>query len=743
VNDQSPPERGPLVWAMATASLTIIAARQLFPSIDADTGSGSLFVLAAFTVGILALVDLVMRNGPTASIPVFVFLIALSSATAAYNHPSLYMLGEWTGVLCVWAALRRSAGPQLMKQIVLLIVVLAIGESLLTWHQVSTVIPDLLERFRRGDVGMMRDLAQVGVEPGFMFQSRLEARLPWGTFGHTNTLAGFLMFASPFLLTMAASAWSVRPSAQGWIARGLSLLLLGLLLFGLALTKGRSAWIGTAVAFGIVGLGSPSVRRILLRHWTSIIAAGAVVLAVFLWKGGNAVESLRYRFEYWQGTLPIIKEHPWLGVGWGNFRDHYLEHKLVYSSEEIADPHNFFMEFAACAGIPAAIAYLFWVAVSLRRLLRSPEDAAGTPRSSVIGIAALGTVLSVAALVVVGLGYSSSWSEIGAWGLAIAFPVVLLLDRLTPQISAKSWRIATAAAVVGLHVHLLAAGGVGHPGMMLACWGVAAAAVGYELADSRKRLRDLGLLLAILIIGVTSGMISQTKRTLERDPVLARLRNVREARFLTDEAVARGFDRALVLTPRDADLWAEKARWLRHRLADPGGGGLQQQYPLALAAFDRAIELQPLRSQFWLDRGMLKLEGASRNLTPFGNAVAATADFRQAVARYPNSPARQSDEAFALAAVSQESKTAAGLGQALDDWRMVKNSKTSAEVGERLGRQSAAGIEPASRKKTRDAARRALELDAATPHFDKKLPPAERAWLGAVADELKGRGAEE
>ena len=727
---------------MATASLTIIAARQLFPSIDADTGSGSLFVLAAFAVGILALIDLVMRNGPSASIPVFIFLIAFSSATAAYNHPSLQMLGEWIGVLCVWAALRRSASPQLMKQIVLLIVVLAIGESLLTWHQVSTVIPDLLERFRRGDVGMMRDLAQVGVEPGFMFQSRLEARLPWGTFGHTNTLAGFLMFASPFLLTMAAAAWSALPTARVWSARGLSLALLGLLLYALLLTKGRSAWIGAAVAFGVMGLASPSIRQLLSRHRTWIIAAGALVLAVFFWKGGNAVESLRYRLEYWQGTLPIIKEHPWLGVGWGNFRDHYLEHKLVHSSEEIADPHNFFMEFAACAGIPAAIAYLFWVAVSVRRLFPSSEDNAGTPRSSVIDTAALGIALFIAVLVVVGLGYSSSWSEIGAWGLAIAFPVVLVLDQLTPQITARSWRIATAAAVVGLHVHLLAAGGVGHPGTMLACWGVAAATAGNELAIGRKRLRDLGLLLAMLIIGVSFDSTGLVKRTLERDPVLARLRNDGEARFLADEAVARGFDRALSLTPRDADLWAEKARWLRRRLAAPASAGLQQ-YPLSLAAFDRAIELQPLRSQFWLDRGMLKLEGASRRLTPFGNAVAATADFRQAVARYPNSPARQSDEVFALAAVSQESKTAARLGQALDEWRMVKNSKTSAEVGERLGRQSAAGIEPALRQKTGDAARRCVELDAATPHFDKKLPPAERAWLGAVADELKGRGAEE
>lgn len=559
-------DRGPLSWAMTTASLTIIAARQLFPSIDADSGSGSLFVLAAFAVGVLAAVDLVIRRGPSAPIPIFIFLIAISSATAAYNHPSLYMLGEWIGVLCVWAALRRSASPSLMMQAVLLVVVLAVGESLLTCHQVATAIPDLLERFRRGDIGMMRDLAQVGVEPGFSFQSRLEAGLPWGTFGHTNTLAGFLMFASPFLLTLVAAAWSSSPTAKVWAARGLSLALLGLLLYALALTKGRSAWIGTVTAFGVVGLASPSIRQRLFRRWTWMIAGGALIVAAFLWKGDNAVESLRYRFEYWQGTLPIIKEHPWLGVGWGNFRDYYLEHKLIYSSEEIADPHNFFMEFAACAGIPAALAYLAWMAASVARLFVSPDDGVRAPRSSVSETATLGVVITCAAVVVVGLGYSSSWSEIGALGLAIAFSAVILLDRLTPPPSTKSWRRATAASVIGLHVHLLAAGGVGHPGMMLACWGLAAAAGSNEPAGGRKRLWDLGLLLAMLIIGVAVGCMSLAKRTIERDPVLGRLRNVNEARFLTDQVIARGFDQALSLTPRDADLWAEKARWLRRRL---------------------------------------------------------------------------------------------------------------------------------------------------------------------------------
>ena len=722
---------------LMTGALLIIAARQLFPSIDAETGSGSLFVLAAWALGLLVLVHCLLRTGPSATIPAaFIALVALSTWRAGYRYPPMHMLAEWIGVLCVWAAVRRSTGPSAMMHPGMLIVVLAVAESMLTWRQVKFTIPELLEQYRRGDPSVMRDLANIGVEPGFMFQARLEAELPWGTFGHTNALAGFLLLTVPFLVALAVPAWTAKANGRMWAARLLGAIAIVVVISALGLTKCRSAWIGVVASLAMMAAASASVRAVVIRRWPwAAVALGALVVA-FVWKGGNSLESFRYRLEYWRGTVPIIAENPWVGVGWGNFRDHYLPHKLVESSEEIADPHNFFMEIAAVAGIPAAVAYVWWLITTMIGLLRSNPDDPGRSSSkrSPVQWLGLAAIILCAAGIVVFLGYSSSWSEIGGWGIVVAILATLALEQLSPTPTIHEWRIATAAAMFGLHVHLLAAGGVGHPGMMLAVWTLAAAAGSFDPAFGWKRWRDLGLLSAMLAVGGMLGCLDLARRTFERDPLLGRIRN---ANTPMDDAASRLFGRAQSLTPGDADLWAEIARQHRRRMSDAASGA-KSHFGAARTAFDRAIELQPLRSVFWHERGVMTLEAASHGLISMDKAGSAAEDLRRAVERYPNSPVRQADEAFVLAAVLRETPTPAGLRQSLEEWRTIKKS-LSTDLGSRLGRSAAATLSPQSERKVGRAAERALELDAATPHFDKKLLPAERAWLAALNEAIERR----
>jgi hypothetical protein len=714
---------------MLAASLLIVAVRLLFPSVDAETGSGGLFVLAAWGMGFLAALHMFLREGSRATMPTFIFLVAASTFVAAYKHPPLLMLAEWIGVLCVWAALRRSSSPSMMTIPALMIVILAVGQSLLSWRQVTIVIPELLAQYKRGDAGMMRDLVQVGVQPGFMFQARLEAGLPWGTFGHTNTLAGFLLLGAPFLAVLWMSGWATK----SWFARIIGAAPLGAVLYALVLSKCRSAWIGVAAAFAFQALASPEAREGLRRHRRWTLAGGVILAMLFAWKGGNSLESLKYRLEYWRGTIPIIAQNPWVGVGWGVFRDHYLPHKLADSSEEIADPHNFLLEIAAAAGIPAALAYLLWLAAFVTGLSRSRSDDAEPVSTRKFGpwLTASG-VLLLATGIVLTLSLASSWTEIGGWELLIAMVAVLVLVRTSSAPTLRSWRIATAAALFGLHIHLLAAGGVGHPSVMLAVWTLAAAATPFVLAAGWKRWLDLCLLCGMLAFGVAIGCLETVRRVVQRDPLLARLRNVNAP---SDDAAARLYEDLTRLTPGDADLWAEISRDRRRRTTDADGG----RYAASEAALDRAIELQPLRSGFWHERAAAKLEAASRCWIAPEAAKSARDDIRRAVERYPNSPTRQADEAVVIAAVSAEPLTATGLRQSLDAWRTIRSSGSTEDLGIRLGRSAGETLSPDDVDRTLAAAARALELDAATPHFDKKLLPAQRCWLIGMRDAASGR----
>ena len=143
---------------------------------------------------------------------------------------------------------------------------------------------------------------------------------------------------------------------------------------GLALTHSRSAWIaavvGGVVLFWLRGGEAANPGRIRAatneresprrRRWLGwaaaaivIIAAGVSVAVVRPAALEPAMRSFHFRWEYWRSTLAMIGDHPLFGCGPGNFKDYYTRYKLPEASEEVSDPHNFLLEMAANAGLPA------------------------------------------------------------------------------------------------------------------------------------------------------------------------------------------------------------------------------------------------------------------------------------------------------------------------------------------------------------------------------------------------------
>ncbi|MFN3193615.1 MAG: O-antigen ligase family protein [Aureliella sp.] len=86
----------------------------------------------------------------------------------------------------------------------------------------------------------------------------------------------------------------------------------------------------------------------------------------------EAGKSLGYRLEYWKATWQMVLDHPWLGVGFGNFQAHYPLYKLAQASEEIADPHNWVLDWSASYGLLATLLIVGWL---FRFLLRGAFSA--------------------------------------------------------------------------------------------------------------------------------------------------------------------------------------------------------------------------------------------------------------------------------------------------------------------------------------------------------------------------------
>ena len=178
------------------------------------------------------------------------------------------------------------------------------------------------------------------------------------------------------------------------------------------------------------------------------------------------------------------------GVGPGNFREHYLAHKLPESSEEIADPHNFLLDVWANAGTFGLIGLLACVGLmarevfNLRRVCAAAESVSPNSQrpqeSDWTSQAVWGVGLSFP-LCAVGMEFLGHGSDERLWWLGgiwwIAWLIGMVWTRRTrqewkPQSSAESTSLPMAleAAIIALLVHLLGAGGIAMPAITQLLW---------------------------------------------------------------------------------------------------------------------------------------------------------------------------------------------------------------------------------------------------------------------------------
>ncbi len=133
-----------------------------------------------------------------------------------------------------------------------------------------------------------------------------------------------------------------------------------LLMVGL-LVGGRWLW-ATLAAVAAVGLSLIPLMR--LPRFASLFTTQEGTTTFF-------------RLKLWQGTLAMIRDHLWLGVGPDNFLYHYRSRYILPSAwqePDLSHPHNFLLDHWARLGVLGAAAGVwlqvaFWrAALPLRRL---------------------------------------------------------------------------------------------------------------------------------------------------------------------------------------------------------------------------------------------------------------------------------------------------------------------------------------------------------------------------------------
>lgn len=459
-----------------------------------------------------------------------------------HRRVAVNLMAEWWGLTCGWLVLRDfllSGAWTLAFRRAWLALAVTVSCLGLWQHyyslprsaqELGPKIARLRAELAQGETGPTAwEFLRLGLsttEPGLtLMEKRLrDSREPFGFFALANTLGGLLGASLVWGVVgtlglpprRGSHSWRVWvPCWLGWLAMA----------WCLALTKSRTAWAGV-MAGGVLAMvigcrRSPEGGLAWLRGraWIALLIVTGLVVggAAVLWSTGGwdrevlaeAPKSLGYRIQYWRATWRLIVESPWWGVGLGQFREHYLRVKLAEASEEIADPHNLLLDAWVNSGLVGVIGLLGTLAVGLRAIWVLEHRAAWGETAEPVEKSAVnawvvpgvfgGGLLSFATAFASELIFRGMWDDrLCVAGLVWAGLYFALIPRPTEE------AFAAGMAGVVLGVHLLGAGGMGMPAVMLA------ALVWLGLLTSSQRsevtpapwLRGCGKVLGLICLGL-------------------------------------------------------------------------------------------------------------------------------------------------------------------------------------------------------------------------------------------------
>lgn len=746
----------------------LFVARAYFPSEDAASGSGLIWVFGILATAGLGVASILL-SGTTrlrwswadAAVLALVVLVGMSASHAADRRPAITMAWEWGGLGLLYFLARNL--PRTRTESAAMagaVVATAVAVAAYGLYQVPVEFPRLHRLFNDRPDAVIRGMGYVpGTPSAEALKNRLLSKEPFSTFALPNSLAGFLV--GPMALAFGVALENLRREGRGsrLVALAMAAVPGLLVLICLLLTKSRSAYIGLFVALLVLAWRARGAvpSRVLAISGAGLaavlgglIVAGVVAKQLDVQVVTESTKSLRFRWEYWVGTWGVITDAPspyasagigemplaqepresasstrtfWRGLGPGNFAGPYLAHKLPEASEEILDPHNMILETWATAGVFATLSLLAALVIGLREVL-------GPPRPGVAGASDSGPDRpsqpsrdpgappdrSGWLVLAAGMGWLAVWvlgklNPISEPDLLARWLVLGAAWALAVAMGAALWRLrpipaeALGVAVLALAINLLAAGGIGIPSVAMSLWVLLA--LGMNLRDDRPcgRLRLAGGLGPAVLLACVWAAMAGTYFG----------------------AVVPGWKSEAAMNEGDALMAIRPPAFEPARAAYTRAGEADRYSPrpwLALAELEyrywRSPEVVKRRETQWKKVGILvdkALEPPMRN----PNNLA----FRRRQAAYARAILR---ELPADAKVFELLELKATIARACR-WA-ARIYPTNATVRAELADASAdIGMYHDAAKE----AKQALLLDAKTPHNDKKLPDEVRSILKAQA----------
>ena len=334
----------------------------------------------------MAAVREVKTAHPPLLLPFLIFLgaILLSLTGALSLRYSLKEVLKWLEALAIYLFVVNITSRERAEIAVTFILLAGIGQALL---------------------GLYQFLGCVGPKHFVILGRFVRA---YGTFEQPNPYGGYLGLVLPLTYGMLLGAGKSDTSHR---SADLLLAVLGFVLMGSALIMSwsRGAWLGFIAAFVAMNMAYS-------RRWAVIFTLACLFVASLPFLSdlhllpeaiahrlvgllpylsifdvrGVEVTSANYaiveRMAHWQAAWGMFSDHPWLGVGIGNYEPVYPAYALPGWEEPLGHAHNYYLNIMAETGLVGLTAYLLLWGAAFLRAWKAVRTCNGYRQAVAVGI---------------------------------------------------------------------------------------------------------------------------------------------------------------------------------------------------------------------------------------------------------------------------------------------------------------------------------------------------------------------
>jgi putative inorganic carbon (HCO3(-)) transporter len=331
---------------------------------------------------------------PSLTLPLLLFLGAglLSLPGALSLRYSLKEMVKWTEVLGLYVFTANVLDRERARVLIWVVLFTGAAAALHGWYQFFT---------RSGPEGFL------------LFGRFMRA---YGTFEQPNPYAGYLALIAPLALSLALEGWPFDRRGLGDCLVGAASL--GVMAIAIGMSWSRGAWIGFAAAAAAVSVVR-SRRAAVAFAALVVVAALALILGSFQLLPDVLTQRLTdflpylrpfdvrgvevtdanfavvERMAHWQAGWQMWVEHPWRGVGFGNYEPIYPAYYIPPWEEPLGHAHNYYLNIAAETGLVGLLAYLVLWGAAFWQTIKVMRQTTGWEKAVAVGVLGVLVHLSV------------------------------------------------------------------------------------------------------------------------------------------------------------------------------------------------------------------------------------------------------------------------------------------------------------------------------------------------------------